>query len=81
MMAKGGKIPEKEIESLKKNVYKWYGKDGMTGEHEIPASIGGIHSPNNIVHGDGRRPSVRVAPIVGGSQNEFLAGHVLGDVV
>ena len=34
MMAKGGKIPEKEIESLKKNVYKWYGKDGMTANEE-----------------------------------------------
>lgn len=34
MMAKGGKIPEKEIESLKKNVFKWYGKDGMTANDE-----------------------------------------------
>jgi hypothetical protein len=34
MMEKGGKIPEKEIESLKKNVYKWYGKNGMTANDE-----------------------------------------------
>lgn len=34
MMAKGGKIPEKEVESLKRYTLKWYGKDGMDDDDD-----------------------------------------------
>lgn len=33
-MAKGGNIPEKEIESLKRSTMNWYGKDGIADDDE-----------------------------------------------
>lgn len=32
--AKGGKIPEKEVESLKRYTLKWYGKDGLDDDDD-----------------------------------------------